>query len=65
MPGPRQFGRIVWAEIAVTSRIHEPLPVDTERVMRTLKEECLWLKERCCPFEQEYHTSHGTQFTIA
>jgi putative transposase len=68
---------------------------DTERVMRTLKEECLWLKEWSCPFElihalalgityynehylhsalgykpprqfeQEYHTSHGTQFTAA
>ena len=24
---------------------------DTERVRRTLKEECLWLKEWSCPFE--------------
>jgi transposase InsO family protein len=24
---------------------------DTERMMRTLKEECLWLKEWTCPFE--------------
>jgi putative transposase len=24
---------------------------DTERVMRTLKEECRWLKEWSCPFE--------------
>jgi transposase InsO family protein len=24
---------------------------DTEQVIRTLKEECLWLRDRTCPFE--------------
>ena len=24
---------------------------DTERIMRTLKEECLWLREWTCPFD--------------
>jgi putative transposase len=80
---------------AFTSYYNPKGNADTERVMRTLKEECLWLQEWGCPFElihalepaityyneyylhsslgykpprqfeQEYHTSHGTQFTAA
>ena len=36
--------------------------VDTERVMRTLKEECLWLKEWRCPFELIYALELGITY---
>ena len=35
---------------AFTSDNHPKGNADTERVMRTLKEECLWLQEWTCPF---------------
>lgn len=35
---------------AFTSYNHPKGNADTERVMRTLKEECLWLQEWTCPF---------------
>jgi hypothetical protein len=35
----------------LTSDNHPNGNADTERVMRTLKEACLWLTEWTCPFE--------------
>ena len=36
---------------AFTSNNHPKGNADTERVIRTLKEECLWRQEWTCPFE--------------
>jgi putative transposase len=45
---------------------------DTERVMRTLKEECLWLQEWACPFALlqalegciSYYNEHYLHFAL-
>jgi hypothetical protein len=36
---------------AFTRDTNQKGPADTERFMRTLKEECLWLQEWTCPIE--------------
>jgi putative transposase len=42
--------RILWIHQAFTSYTNPTGNADTERVMRTVKEECLWLQEWACPF---------------
>jgi putative transposase len=42
--------RILGIQRAFTSDNNPKGHADTERVMRTVKEECLWLQEWTCPF---------------
>ena len=51
MPGWCPRPRRVPEDQAFTSDNHPKGKADTERVMRTLKEACLWLQEWASPFE--------------
>jgi putative transposase len=45
-----EAGRSLGIQQAFTSDNNPKGNADTERVMRTVKEECLWLQEWTCPF---------------
>jgi putative transposase len=52
-PTARAFmeaGRVLGIHQALTSDNHPKGNADTERVMRTVQEACLWLQEWTCPF---------------
>jgi putative transposase len=66
---------MAFMEAGATSAIHQAFTrdnnpkghADTERVIRTLKEECLWLREWRCPLElvhalETWITSYNEQY---